>query len=492
MMLYLRMIFILVITLYTSRIVLSTLGVADFGVYTIVGGFVSMLAYLNAVFVGSTQRFISFALGNGDSDKISATFATAKLTHIIIVLIILLVAETFGLWFINNKLVIETERMVAANWVYQCSIASLLITIISIPYNSCIVAHEHMQVYAYVSILEVVLKLLILYLLVILAGDKLIIYALLQVAISLVVRFCYTFYCRRHFAESRVKPAFDKLLLKEMSSYAGWTALGSLGFSFKDQFSNIILNGFFGTTINAARGIAMQVNSAITSFATNFFMAISPQIIKQYAAGNLEQSQKLVYAGSRYSFYLLSILTIPVIINIDYILKVWLGNVPDYTAEFLIITLTSSLIYSLTNATTTALQATGNIKVFQIGVSVILLLELPLAYIILKLGHPPYCSLLPAIATNAIALAFRFYLLKKMIPSYSLKKYYFHTVFKCMALFIVFFFPSFLLKKALPDNFGGFSVNVLVTVVFIAFVIYFLGIDKVERGMLNSYIKSKL
>lgn len=491
-MLYMRMILILVVTLYTSRVVLRTLGVSDFGVYTVVGGFVSMLAYLNAVFVGSTQRFMSFALGKGDKDNVSATFATAKLTHIIIALIILIVAESFGLWFVNNKLVIEAERMVAAYWVYQCSIASLLITIVSIPYNSCIVAHEHMQVYAYVSILEVVLKLVILYLLVILPGDKLIIYALLHVAISLIVRFCYTIYCRRHFEECRVKPAINKPLLKEMSYYAGWTALGSLGFSFKDQFSNIILNGFFGTTINAARGISMQVNSAITSFATNFFMAISPQITKQYAAGNIEQSQKLVYAGSRYSFYLLSVLTVPVIINIDYILKLWLGTVPEYTAAFLIITLTSSLIYSLTNATTTALQATGDIKVFQIGVSIILLLELPAAYFILRLGYPPYYALLPAIATNTLALAFRFYLLKKMIPSYSLKKYYIQTVLKCIALFAVFFIPSFFFKEILPDNFGGFCVSVLFTVVFIALVIYILGIDKNERQVVNSFIKSKL
>lgn len=492
LMLYMRMIFILVVTLYTSRIVLRTLGVSDFGVYTVVGGFVSMLAYLNAVFVGSTQRFLSFALGKGDKDIISATFATAKLTHIIIALIILIVAETFGLWFVNNKLVIEAGRMVAANWVYQCSIASLLITIVSIPYNSSIVAHEHMQVYAYVSILEVVLKLVILYLLVILPGDKLIIYALLHVAISLIVRICYTFYCRHYFEECKAKPAIDKSLLKEMSSYAGWTALGSLGFSFKDQFSNIILNGFFGTPINTARGIAMQVNSAITSFATNFFMAISPQITKQYAAGNLQQSQRLVYAGSRYSFYLLSILTVPVIINIDYILNLWLGIVPEYTAAFLIITLTSSLIYSLTNATTTAIQATGNIKVFQIGVSIILLLELPAAYIILKLGYPPYYALLPSIATNSLALIFRFYLLKKMIPSYSLNKYYIQTVLKCFALFAVFFIPSFFLKKILPDNFGGFSVSVFVTVLFIMLVIYILGIDKNERLILYNFIKSKI
>lgn len=490
--LYLRMILVLAVSIYTSRVVLQTLGVSDFGVYTVVGGFVAMLSYLNSVFVGSTQRFMSYAIGSGEQDKLFSTFATARRTHLYIALIILIIAETFGLWFVNNKLVIDAGRMVAANWVYQCSIFSLFITIISIPYSACIVAHEHMQVYAYVSILDVVLKLVILYLLVVLPGDKLIVYAILHVVISLIDRVCYTIYCHRHFKECKAKPAIDKKLLKEMSSYAGWTALGSLGFSFKDQFSNIILNFFFGTTVNAARGIAMQVNSAITTFSTNFFMAISPQIIKQYAANNIKESQKLVYAGSRYSFYLLSFLTIPVIINIDYILELWLGFVPEYTSSFLIITLIASLIYSLSNSTTTALQATGDIKTFQIGVSIILLSELPIAYFILKMGYPPYYALLPTIVTNALALVFRFYLLKKMIPSYSLKKYYIQTVLKCLVLFVVFFVPCFFFKKVLSDNFAGFCVSVITTIVFIALIVYTLGIDKSERQLLNNFIGNKI
>ena len=492
LMLYLRMFLILGVSLFTSRVVLQTLGVSDYGVYSVVGGFVSMLAYLNAVFVGATQRFMSFALGKSDKTVLSATFATAKLSHIIIAIIILVVAETFGLWFVNNKLVIDAGRMIAANWVYQCSVFSLLITIITIPYNACIVAHEHMHVYAYVSILDVVLKLVTLYLLVILSGDKLVVYALLHVAIAVIVCLCYTFYCRKNFEECRVKPSIDKPLLKEMTSFAGWTALGSLGFTFKDQFSNIILNVFLGTTINAARGIAIQVNSAVNSFATNFFMAISPQITKQYASGNLEQSQKLVYAGSRYSFYLLSFITIPVIINIDYILKIWLGKVPDYTASFLIITLITSLIYSLSNPITTALQATGNIKVFQIGISIILLLELPAAYIILKLGYPPDYSLLPAIVTNSIALVFRFHLLKKMIPSYSLKEYYINNVLRCLILFVICFIPCFYFKKILSDSFVGMSVSVVVSIIFIGIVVYLAGINTAERQMFIGYIKNKL
>lgn len=490
--LYLRMIFILGVSLYTSRVVLKTLGVSDFGIYNVVGGFVSMLAYLNASFVGANQRFMAFALGEGDKDTILSTFATAKKTHFFIAIIIFIVAETFGLWFVNNKLVIETSRMVAANWVYQCSVFTLIISIINIPYGACIVAHEHLHIYAYVSIVEVTLKLLILYLLLVLPGDKLIIYALLHVAVSLILRIIYAIYCRRHFEECKAKPSINKTLLKEMASYAGWTAVGSMGYTFKDQFSNIILNGFFGTAINAARGLAMTVSNAIVSFSNNFFMAFSPQITKQFAAGNTKQSQKLVYAGSKYSFFLLSILAIPVIVNIDYILKIWLDTVPEYTASFIVITLISSLIYSLTNSTTTALQATGNIRLFQIGISVIMMLELPVAYWVLKAGYAPTYAVLPVVFTNSIALVFRFYLLKKMIPSYSLKEYYINIVLKCFFLFTLCFVPNYYLGRFLNDSFVNLCVSVILAVITTCLVIYFLGFDKSERKMINNFVASKL
>ena len=492
LLLYLRMILILVVSLYTSRVVLKTLGVSDYGVYNVVGGFVSMLAYLNSAFSGASQRFMNFALGKGDKNLVFSTFATAKKTHIIIALILFVIAETFGLWFINNKLVIDAGRMVAANWVYQCSIVTLMITIINIPYNACIISHEHMHIYAYVSIVEVVLKLLILYLLLILPGDKLIVYAILLVCISVLLRLIYAIYCRKHFEECKVRPAIDKPLFKEMFSYAGWTALGSLGFTFKDQFSNIILNGFFGTTINAARGIAMTVNGHLVPFSKNFFVAISPQITKQYASGNLEQSQKLVYAGARYSFLMLLLIIIPLIVNINYVLKLWLDIVPEYTSQFVVITLFSSLIYSLTNSTSTAIQATGKIKAFQIGISIIMLLELPAAYYILKAGMAPPYALVPVLFTNSLALIFRFYLLKKLVPSYSLKKYYIGTVLKCIVICAACLLPNYWLKQYLPDGFVGCCISVLVAVLYSGLIIYYFGINKTERVMLKNYVANKL
>ena len=302
--LYFRMLLTIIIGLYTSRVVLNTLGVSDYGVYNIVGGIVAMLAFLNAAMVASSQRFISFELGIGNLEKLKTVFCTSVSIHVLLAGIILLVAETVGLWFVNTRLNIPSERMEAANWVYQYSILTLILTIISVPYNSCIVAHEHMKAYAYVSIVEVFLKLLVVYLLQLGCFDKLVLYAMLMTIVAFIVRFIYVFYCKRHFSECIYHFIFNKDLFKEMFAFAGWSIIGNLGFSFKDQGSNIILNLFFGTAVNAARGIALQVNGIVSNFSYNFTMALNPQITKQYAAGNVEESAKLVYAGCRYSFYL--------------------------------------------------------------------------------------------------------------------------------------------------------------------------------------------
>ena len=492
LMLYLRMILVLGIAIYTSRVVLNTLGVEDYGVYSVVGGFVSMLAYFNSVCVGASQRFLSFAIGKGDAEAINITFATCKRIHLLLAIIIILISETFGLWFVNYKMVIAADRIVAANWVYQCSLASLFITVISIPYTAAIVAHEHMHVYAFVSILDVLLKLVILFLLVIIPADKLIVYALLHIGITLVLRIIYTVYCRRHFEECRVKAFLDKQISRKMFSFAGWTAMGSLGFSFKDQFSNMILNNFYGTSINAARGIAMQVNSAVSSFSDNFFTAIKPQIVKQYAAGNIEQSQKLVYAGARYSFFLMSLFSIPVIINIDNILHLWLGVVPEYTSQFLIITLLSSLIYSLTTSTSTAIQATGNIKVFQIGVTFIMLLELPAAFFILRAGCEPPMALIPGIVTTILALIFRFIVLKKQIQSYSLRKYFIGTVLLCLLLFCISFVICFIINRYIPNGLIGMFLSLMMCLFVTGTIILLFGINKYERKLLMHFVANKL
>lgn len=326
LLLYFRMVLIIIVGLYTSRVVLNTLGVSDYGIYNVVGGIVSMLAFLNSAMVAASQRFISFELGTDDSERLKKVFCTSVSIHIVLALIIFLIAETLGLWFVNTHLNIPAERMGAANWVYQCSILTLMLTVVSVPYNSCIVAHEHMKAFAYVSILEAVLKLLVVYLLLVGAVDKLVLYAILVAAVAFVIRIIYGIYCKRHFEECTYRFVLDRKLFKEMFAFAGWSIIGNLGFSMKDQGSNIILNLFFGTAVNAARGIAMQVNGIISNFSNNFTMALNPQITKQYAAGGTKASMELVYLGCRFSFFLLLMIVIPVFINMDYPVAIMAEN----------------------------------------------------------------------------------------------------------------------------------------------------------------------
>ena len=288
LLLYIRMLFAIIVGLYTSRVVLQTLGVDDYGIYSVVGGIVAMLAFLNSAMTAASQRFISFELGTQNYQRLKEVFSTSINIHLAIAGIILVIAETIGLWFLNTHMNIATDRMTAANWVYQCSVLTFVMTVVSVPYNACIVAHERMKAFAYISIVEVVLKLVIVYLLLILSADKLISYAILVLGVSLVVRIIYGVYCKRNFEECTYHFSFNKKLFKEMFAFASWSIIGNLGFSLKDQGSNIVLNIFCGTAINAARGVALQVNGIISNFSNNFIMALNPQIIKHYAAGNIQ------------------------------------------------------------------------------------------------------------------------------------------------------------------------------------------------------------
>lgn len=491
-MLYFRMFLTMGIGLFTSRVVLRTLGASDYGIYNLVGGFVSMLAYLNAVFIGSTQRFLSFSLGKGDKDELNKVFSTVVLIHYCLAFLILIVAESFGVWFVNNALNIDPERLAAANWVFQCSLISLFITIISVPYNASIISHEHMHVYAYVSVIDALLKMGIVFLLVLSPYDYLITYAVLHVFISLIIRSIYTIYCKRHFEECRFKRLFDRSKFKEIASYSGWIFIGNLGFTFKDQFSNIILNQFFGTVINAARGIAGQVNGMINSFAHNFFMAIAPQITKQYAAENYDESRKLVYIASKFTFYLLLLISIPAIINMPYLLKLWLVDVPDYTSEFVVITIIATLVGSLSNSVTTALQATGDIKVFQIGISIIMLAELPIAYILLSLGYEAPYALLPAIITNLIGVVFRFMLLKNKVDGYYSKEYFILVVLRCILTGSVCLAICLFICNGFTPSVTSLILTSLISVMITVIVILVIGITNYERRQIVVIVKKKI
>lgn len=485
LLLYVRMFLMILIGLYTSRVILKTLGVSDYGVYNVVGGMVSMFAFLNSAMVAASQRFISYELGCGDKERLNLVFCTSVNIHIVIAIVIFILAETIGLWFVNTQLVINVDRMVAANWVYQFSVLTFMVTVVSVPYNSCIVAHEHMRAFAYIGIIDACLKLVAVFLLLIFPYDKLIFYAFGVFVVSIIVRILYSFYCKKHFEECTYRFIVNWKLLKRMFTFAGWSVLGNLGFSFKDQGSNIILNLFYGTSINAARGIAMQMSGLVSTFSSNFSMALCPQITKQYAGGNMESCLNLVYSGARYTFYLLALVSIPFLINVDYVLKLWLGNVPEYTSIFLIISMIVSILYTVTGTVTTALQATGEIKWFQIGICIIMLLELPIGYILLAYGYPPYCALYPGILTGIVAIFFRIYLLKRYIPECNISHYLFEVFFRNMVIGFVTWIISDYIHSFFPDTFFTVIITSLISMTILLVLVFSFGLSSIERSMIK-------
>ena len=489
LLLYIRMFITMAVGLYTSRVVLRVLGVSDYGIYNVVGGVITMISFLNSAMVAASQRYLSYELGTGVKERLSKVFSTSVLIHLAICIIAVIVGETIGLWFVNEKMNIPYDRLNAANWVYQASILTFVINVMSVPYNSAIVAHERMSAFAYISIVEAVLKLLIVYILIIIPYDKLIIYSILMVCVGTIIRMCYTIYCRKNFFECKFKIVYDRKIFMEMFSFAGWSILGNMGFTFKDQISNIILNLFYGTTVNAARGIGMQVTAIVKTFATNFTMAMNPQIIKQYAEGNIDASRKLVYAGSRYSFYLLCFVSIPIIINVDYILKLWLGDVPKFTNYFCCYSLLVSLLFTLSGCVTTAIQATGKVKLFQIGLNIILLSELPFAWILMELDYPPYAVMYPSVLTYTIAVFFRFFLIRKYVMGYKLKDYIIEVICPCVIVFV----SSFLVSSTINFHIGSCFLNFLFSSVaslfiVLSFVLVF-GIKQKERIALLKTVK---
>lgn len=494
--LYLRMILLLAINLFTSRVVLQALGFSDYGIYNVVGGVVTMLTFLNTGMAGASQRFISYELGKGNLNSLKNTFCTSVITHLAIALIVIVIMETIGICFLNYKLNIPDSRIFAANWVFQCSLVTFVLSVTSVPYNSCIIAHEKMSTFAYISIFEAMAKLVIVYALYLTSLDKLIVYSSLMAITQGIVRTIYILYCKRHFEECIFHYNLDKKLFKEMFSFAGWSCIGNMGFSTKDQLSNILLNLFFGTIVNAARGIAGQVNSVINSFASNFTMAMNPQIVKLYAAEDYVKSRDLAYAGSKYAFFLLTMIAVPFLINENYLLHLWLGQVPPYTDIFVLIIVMCSLIYSLTHTISTAIAATGKIKWLQILLATILLSEIPIAYIILKNGGKPYQALLPSLFTTSFTVIMRICLLKKLLPDYYSVGYYLkNIVLRCFLIFGIVAVPSWYIRSLFKESFLCFIMTSMISFIIILIVIYFLGLTANEKVVVKdkavTFIKNK-
>ena len=387
LLLYFRMFIIMAVNLYISRMILNILGVEDFGIYNVVGGIVLFLSFINSSLSAASSRFITYALGENNEIKVQITFSNILAIHLILSVVIIILAETIGLWFMFFHLQIPNERMNAAFWVYQCSIITSVISIISVPYNATIIANEKMSAFAYITIIDVFLKLIVTFALQIIPYDKLIIYAALLLVIQLFDRIIYGMYCISHFKETKSKPRIDRKQFKEILIFASWTMNGNLAYIGYTQGLNILLNIFFGPMINAARGIAVQVQGVVKNFCTNFQMALNPQLVKSYSQGNYKYMHQLLSASSKFSFFLLLLISLPVMLEAEIVLHWWLGVVPDYTILFLRLILCSSMLSVLSNPIVVSVHATGKIKKFQLIEGSMLLLIVPISYLMLKYLH---------------------------------------------------------------------------------------------------------
>lgn len=490
LMLYFRMILSMLVSLYTSRVVLNVLGVDDFGTYNVVGGVVALFGFFNGAMGAATQRFLSYDLGKKDYVQLRKTFNATQVVHIGIALLVLLLAETVGLWFVNHKLVVPDGRMEAARWVYQCAVFTFMINIIQVPYNSILIARERMNVYAYMSILEVGLKLLIVFVLTWVAYDKLKLYGLLLLGVALVVATLYRIYTRRHFDETRFEVVRDKKLFRTLVSYSGWNLFGGVAAISKAQGVSILLNLFFGTVVNAAQGVANQVSGAISLFVTNFQMASNPQIIQSYAAEDKAYMNRLVLRTSKFSFYLLFLLMLPVLLEVDYILKLWLQLVPEFSALFTVLVLVNALIDTVSGPLMTALQATGRIRAYQTLVGLLLILILPISYGFFKAGFAPHSTFVVGIAVSVLALACRLWLTKRQIPEFDLAGFVREILLRNLVVVLLALVAPLLLRLYLPVGFLRLVVVTATALASAGSVIYFLGLNAGEKQFVGHAARS--
>jgi len=490
LMLYFRQILILLVSLYTVRVVLNVLGAEDYGINNVVAGFVTMFNFLSSAMASASQRYFSYDLGTGDKDHLARTFSITFIIYFLLSFFVVLIAETLGLWFVVNKLVIPAERKFAAIIIYQFSIISFLSTLITTPYKADIIAHERMDAYAYISIIEAILKLVVVFVLKWIVFDKLIVYGLLQCIVVITNTLLYRIYAKRRFPECKFHWLWDSDMLKEMISYSGWNLFGSLSSVMKNQGLNIILNLFFGPVVNAARGVAFQVNNAVETFSQNFSTAMRPQIIKNYASGNIDKAQGLVYTGCKICYFLMFIFSLPLCLEMNYVLNLWLKNSPDFTVVFTQLVLINALLDVINFPVMTLAQATGKIKLYQGVVGGILLLNLPISYVFLKFGCSAVYPFIITIACTVISSIVRLFIVKRLVE-FSICKFLLKTYVPCAFVSLVSFIVPFIEVWYMEPGFLRFAVVVCSSVFISLITMWFIGINKEEKSLVMNVINKK-
>ena len=492
LMLYVRMLVLMLVGLYTSRVVLEALGEDDMGIYSVVGGVVAMFTIISGALNSAVSRFITFEMGKGEKAQLNKVYSTAVTIQLILGAIVVILAEPIGIWFINNEMTIDQARIPEAVMVLHFSLAAFVVNLMSVPQMASITAHEKMAAYAYIGILDAFLRLGTALLIMNSSGDRLVQYAALMMVTVILVRIAYGVYCRRNFEECRYRPVFDRPLIREMLSFAGWHFVGVASGVLRDQGGNILVNlfsGAAGTAVNAARGMAVQLNGAVQGFVTNFMTAVNPQITKSYAAGEYSYMFTLVRKSSRMSFYLLLMLVMPLILNTEVVLGVWLKDVPAHTTLFVQLFLIFALSESLSNPMITAMLATGRIRNYQLVVGGIQLLNIPISYICLKMGAIPEVTVMVAIGLSQICLWARLIMLSRAtgfpIGDFVSKVYVksLFVVLPCAALVPVLF------ELVKPTGLWGAVYSAVISVVWTGAVIYMIGMDTSERNMVKGLLK---
>lgn len=488
MLLYFRMLLIMIASLFATRIVLNTLGVLDYGIYTSIGAVAATFGIITGSLTAAVSRYLNIEMGRGNHDQLQKIFSTSLLIHVSLALFILLIAEFTAPWFIEHKMTIPADRMTAAIGVFHCSILTFAINLISIPYTACIISHENMKVYAYISIVEMILTLSFVYLLSIIPYDKLIVYAIMMMLVVTVKLGCYQIYCRKNYTESHFHFIIDRKLMKEMFGFASWNMIGSTSVILSDQGVNILLNIFCNPIVNAARGLAMQVNQAVNSFAQNFMTALNPQITKSFGAGDLDTYQKTMIHGGRFAMSLLTLLALPILVETEYILHLWLDQVPDYAIIFVRLILLYAISESMSTTFITGLLATGKIMKLQLLVGGCRMLNFPLSYVALRMGYSPESTILIAILLSQVNLLIRLHLLKEYIPI-SIKSFYGNVVFKeLIAILLPIIAVSFVIHH-FPIGFMRLIASTVTTSIVCLGCLWTITCSKSERTYITNKVK---
>lgn len=493
LLLYIRMFLLIIVQLYTVPIILRALGVENYGIYNVVGGVVTMFSFVGGSLASGSQRFFAYEIGKRDDIALKRVFDSTVSIYLLLMLIMFVFLEIGGTWFLNTQMNIPPERIESANWVFQLSIITFLINLISIPYNAAVIAHEKMSLYAYVSILECALKLTAAIALQYILFDKLIIYAVLICSTAIIIRMVYQLYCRKHFAECR-NFHFSKSMYKtkELLSYSGWNMIGSVALVARQQGVNIVINLFFGPALNAAHSIAQQINGVLTQFINNVYMATRPQITKQYASNELDNMWNLMFRSSKLAFYLMTIISVPSLIEIRFILGIWLHEVPPYTVGIAVMMILTLLIETLANQVIAVFQAANKIRKYQTLSSTIILLNIPLSYILLKMNSAN--PILPYILSVVLSCVYIMSILQvaKNEVGLNVIQYLKKVVVRNILVFVIIFAAVFISISSFSPSLLRVVLTSCLSIIYSCLIIWTIGIDSKERNFIKEIIKHKI